>query len=92
MTELDSLLDTLQQAGSPCREIAVRRRNELHCIVGAEDMMRLAELVCTQYGAQLVMMMAEDRAGELVEYGRTSDVFTNPADKRTEDYITGRFG
>ncbi|MGD0765913.1 MAG: phosphate ABC transporter ATP-binding protein PstB [Dehalococcoidia bacterium] len=39
-----------------------------------------------------VMMMAEDRAGEMVEYGLTSEVFTNPRDKRTEDYITGRFG
>jgi phosphate transport system ATP-binding protein len=38
------------------------------------------------------MMMTEDRAGELVEYGPTSKIFTNPKDKRTEDYITGRFG
>ncbi len=30
--------------------------------------------------------------GELVEYSATSDIFTNPADKRTQDYITGRFG
>jgi phosphate transport system ATP-binding protein len=37
-------------------------------------------------------MMAEDRAGVLVEYGTTSQIFTNPGDKRTEDYITGRFG
>jgi phosphate transport system ATP-binding protein len=37
-------------------------------------------------------MMAEDRAGVLVEYGTTSHIFTNPKDKRTEDYITGRFG
>ncbi|MDD5287782.1 MAG: phosphate ABC transporter ATP-binding protein PstB [Dehalococcoidales bacterium] len=37
-------------------------------------------------------MMAQDRAGELVEYGPTSHIFTNPEDKRTEDYITGRFG
>jgi phosphate transport system ATP-binding protein len=39
-----------------------------------------------------VMMMAEDRAGEMVEFGPTRDIFTNPKDKRTEDYITGRFG
>jgi phosphate transport system ATP-binding protein len=39
-----------------------------------------------------VMMMAEDRAGEMVEFGPTREVFTNPKDKRTEDYITGRFG
>lgn len=37
-------------------------------------------------------MMEEDRAGVLVEYGPTSELFTNPEDKRTEDYITGRFG
>lgn len=37
-------------------------------------------------------MMDEERAGYLVEYGPTSTLFTNPADKRTEDYITGRFG
>jgi len=38
------------------------------------------------------LMMEKDRAGVLVEYGATSQVFTNPRDKRTEDYITGRFG
>jgi phosphate transport system ATP-binding protein len=38
------------------------------------------------------LMMEEDRAGILVEYGQTSGLFTNPKDKRTEDYITGRFG
>jgi phosphate transport system ATP-binding protein len=37
-------------------------------------------------------MIAEDCAGVLVEYGTTSQIFTNPKDKRTEDYITGRFG
>ena len=30
--------------------------------------------------------------GELVEYGPTEDIFSQPKDKRTEDYITGRFG
>jgi len=39
-----------------------------------------------------VMMMAEDRAGEMVEFGLTNEIFTNPKDRRTEDYITGRFG
>ena len=31
-------------------------------------------------------------SGEVVEYGDTSDIFYKPRDKRTEDYITGRFG
>jgi phosphate transport system ATP-binding protein len=30
--------------------------------------------------------------GQLIEYGATNEIFTNPKDKRTEDYITGRFG
>jgi phosphate transport system ATP-binding protein len=30
--------------------------------------------------------------GEMVEYGATHDIFSRPCDKRTEDYITGRFG
>ena len=38
------------------------------------------------------MMMGDDKAGGLVEYGPTNQLFTNPKDKRTEDYITGRFG
>ena len=32
------------------------------------------------------------RHGRLVEFDETNRIFTNPSDKRTEDYITGRFG
>jgi phosphate transport system ATP-binding protein len=32
------------------------------------------------------------RSGVLVEYDTTDKIFTNPSDKRTEDYVTGRFG
>jgi len=38
------------------------------------------------------MMIDEDKAGTLVEYAPTTQMFANPRDKRTEDYITGRFG
>ena len=30
--------------------------------------------------------------GELIEFGETTRLFTSPADRRTQDYITGRFG
>lgn len=40
----------------------------------------------------LFFNMREDRAGYLVEEGLTSHIFTNPRQKLTEDYITGRFG
>jgi phosphate transport system ATP-binding protein len=36
--------------------------------------------------------MDADRAGMMVEYGETSQVFTRPSNKSTEDYISGRFG
>jgi phosphate transport system ATP-binding protein len=40
----------------------------------------------------MMMLRAGSRSGEVVEYGPTADIFTVPKDKRTEDYITGRFG
>ena len=43
--------------------------------------------------SQTAFMMAdEERAGRIIEFGRTQEIFTMPKDKRTEDYITGRFG
>jgi phosphate transport system ATP-binding protein len=41
------------------------------------------------------MMMLTDRAarsGTVIEFDETTRIFTNPKDKRTEDYVTGRFG
>ena len=36
--------------------------------------------------------MGDDRAGYLVEVGNTTDIFTNPRERLTEDYVSGRFG
>jgi phosphate transport system ATP-binding protein len=38
------------------------------------------------------MLTDEQRAGNLIEFGLTKQIFTTPRDKRTEDYISGRFG
>jgi phosphate transport system ATP-binding protein len=38
------------------------------------------------------MMIGADRAGMLVEYSPTTEMFSSPKDQRTESYITGRFG
>jgi phosphate transport system ATP-binding protein len=35
---------------------------------------------------------ARSRTGHVVEYDVTDKIFTNPDDKRTEDYVTGKFG
>jgi phosphate transport system ATP-binding protein len=39
-----------------------------------------------------MMMMRPDRAGEVIEFDVTARIFTRPSDRRTEDYVTGRFG
>ena len=39
-----------------------------------------------------MMMMRPDRAGEMIEFDNTKQIFTMPKDQRTEDYVTGRFG
>ncbi len=40
-----------------------------------------------------MMMLTDDRrSGTVIEVGPTNDIFTRPKDKRTEDYVTGRFG
>jgi phosphate transport system ATP-binding protein len=38
------------------------------------------------------MLMNDRRAGELIEFAPTDEIFNRPRDRRTEDYITGRFG
>ena len=65
-----------------------------------EDLMmelkqRLAVVVVT-HNMQQAARVSDDTAffllGELIEYGKTDRIFSNPKEKKTEDYITGRFG
>jgi phosphate transport system ATP-binding protein len=39
-----------------------------------------------------MMMIDDNRAGGVIEFDETKKIFTRPSDKRTEDYVTGRFG
>jgi phosphate transport system ATP-binding protein len=45
-----------------------------------------------QQAARVSQRTAFFHLGKMVEYGRTSDIFTNPREERTKDYITGRYG
>jgi phosphate transport system ATP-binding protein len=45
-----------------------------------------------QQAARVSQRTAFMYLGELIEFGLTGQIFTNPSDKRTQDYITGRFG
>ena len=39
-----------------------------------------------------MMMIDDNRSGGVIEFDKTKTIFTRPKDKRTEDYVTGRFG
>lgn len=45
-----------------------------------------------QQAARVSQRTAFFHLGHIVEYGRTSDIFTNPLEQQTQDYITGRYG
>ena len=45
-----------------------------------------------QQAARVSQRTAFFHLGRMVEYGLTSDIFTNPREERTKDYITGRYG
>jgi phosphate transport system ATP-binding protein len=46
----------------------------------------------SDYTAMMMLVDDKTRSGTVVEFGETHRMFTNPKDKRTEDYVTGRFG
>jgi phosphate transport system ATP-binding protein len=86
---MDEPCSALDPAATLKIEELMRQLTANYAIVIVTHNMQQAARVA-DYSA--VMMMAEDREGEMIEYGPTRDVFTNPKEKRTEDYITGRFG
>jgi len=65
-----------------------------------EELMQLLKndytIIIVTHNMQQAARVSEETGfmllGELVEFGNTGDLFTRPKDKRTEDYITGRFG
>lgn len=65
-----------------------------------EDLMRELKrdytIIVVTHNMQQAARVSDDTGfmllGELVEFGGTADIFTAPKDKRTEDYITGRYG
>lgn len=81
MDEPCSALDP--QATARIEELMRELKNNYTIIIVTHNMQQAAR-VSDETGFLLL--------GELVEYGKTEDIFTKPKDKRTEDYITGRYG
>ena len=87
---MDEPCSALDPAATLRIEDLMRRLAETYTIVIVTHNMQQAARVA-DFTAFMLMHM-EDRHGELVEFGTTTDTFQKPRDRRTEDYITGRFG
>ena len=60
------------------------------------DLTRDYTILVVTHNMQQAARISDDTGfmllGELIELGPTADVFTRPRDRRTEDYVTGRYG
>ncbi|MDD5901182.1 MAG: phosphate ABC transporter ATP-binding protein PstB [Lachnospiraceae bacterium] len=81
MDEPTSALDPIST--SKIEDLASELKNKYTIIIVTHNMQQAARI--SDYTAFFLL-------GELVEYGNTDTIFSVPKDKRTEDYITGRFG
>jgi phosphate transport system ATP-binding protein len=81
MDEPASALDPL--ATSKIEELILQLKKDYTIVIVTHNM---------QQAARVSDFTAFFYLGELVEFGSTTKIFTSPAQKRTEDYVTGRFG
>ena len=81
MDEPTSALDPI--ASSKIEELMSQLKKEFTVIVVTHNMQQAARIA--DYTSFFIL-------GELIEHGLTSDIFTNPKNQKTEDYIAGRFG
>ncbi len=64
---------------------------EMYTIIIVTHNMQQAARV-SDFTAFMMIESPQVRTGKLVEYGQTTQIFTNPKNQQTEDYVTGRFG
>ncbi len=81
MDEPTSALDPI--ASAKIEELMLELKNEYSVVVVTHNMQQAARVA--DYTSFFIL-------GELIEHGESSQIFTNPKEKKTEDYITGRFG
>ena len=81
MDEATSALDPIST--SKIEDLASELKKDYTIVMVTHNMQQAARI--SDYTAFFLL-------GELVEFGETEQIFSMPRDKRTEDYITGRFG
>ena len=91
MDEPCSALDPI--ATARIEELMLELKNSYTIVIVTHNMQQAARVAdMTAFFSVTVEDGGARRHGTLVEFDRTSKLFTNPSDPRTEDYVTGRFG
>jgi phosphate transport system ATP-binding protein len=91
MDEPASALDPISTAR--IEELVHELKREYTIVIVTHNMQQAARVAdMTAFFSVEVDGNGERRRGVLVEYDATATIFTRPSDKRTEDYVTGRFG
>jgi phosphate transport system ATP-binding protein len=91
MDEPASALDPIST--SRIEDLLHELKREYTIVIVTHNMQQAARVAdMTAFFSVEVGEDGDKRRGILVEYDRTATIFTRPSDKRTEDYVTGRFG
>jgi phosphate transport system ATP-binding protein len=91
MDEPASALDPIST--SRIEDLIHELKREFTIVIVTHNMQQAARVAdMTAFFSVEVREDGSGRHGLLVEYAQTTKIFTNPSDKRTEDYVTGRFG
>ncbi len=88
MDEPASALDPI--ATLKIEELMREIKKEYTIVIVTHNMQQAARV--SDYTAMMMLASDQSRSGTVIEFDDTQRIFTNPKDKRTEDYVTGRFG
>jgi phosphate transport system ATP-binding protein len=88
MDEPASALDPI--ATLKIEELLHELKKNYTIVIVTHNMQQAAR--ASDYTAMMMLSGEGERSGTVIEFDNTHRIFTNPKDKRTEDYVTGRFG
>jgi phosphate transport system ATP-binding protein len=88
MDEPASALDPI--ATLKIEELMQELKTKYSIVIVTHNMQQAARV--SDYTAMMMLINHGSRCGTIIEYSETNKMFTRPSDKRTEDYVTGRFG
>jgi phosphate transport system ATP-binding protein len=88
MDEPASALDPI--ATLKIEELMQELKKQYTIVIVTHNMQQAAR--ASDYTAMMMLSGDGERSGTVIEFDVTNRIFTNPKDKRTEDYVTGRFG